>query len=66
MPFYIVCQKKKNNPRMDVRICQKKCELKDDCKEYIAFHNIAVQKEDPPISAESQSIQMELAWDKIP
>ena len=65
MPFYIVCQKKKNNPRMDVRICQKKCELKDDCKEYISFHNIAVQKEDLPFSAESQSIQMELAWDKI-
>jgi len=61
MSFYIVCQKKRNNPRMDIRICQKKCELKDDCKEYISLHKVAVQEKDLLLSTESGSmIQMEL------
>jgi hypothetical protein len=38
MTAYIVCQKKRNNPRMDVRICQKKCDMKDGCKEFLS-HN---------------------------
>jgi len=38
MTSYIVCQKKRNNPRMDVRICQKKCDMKDGCKEFLS-HN---------------------------
>jgi len=36
MSFYIVCQKKRNNPRMDVRICQKKCDMKEGCKEFLS------------------------------
>ena len=43
MSDYIVCHKKRNNPRMNVRICQKKCQLKDDCKEYIAFQKVGIQ-----------------------
>ncbi len=57
MPFYIVCQKKRNNPRMDVRVC-KKCKLKDDCKEYMAFQELVAQKEGPLFSTESRAIQM--------
>lgn len=34
MPIYIVCRKKRNNPRMDVRICEMKCNMKDDCGEF--------------------------------
>ena len=37
MSLYIVCQKKRNNPRMDTRICQKKCQLKNECKEYLSI-----------------------------
>ncbi|MFH1123795.1 MAG: hypothetical protein V1758_09080 [Pseudomonadota bacterium] len=43
MSYYIVCQRKRNNPRVDVCICEKKCPLKDDCKEYIAYHKIVLQ-----------------------
>ena len=60
MSSYIVCQKKRNNPRMDIRICQKKCELKDECQEYLSLHKIAVQEKELLLSAESDSIQIEL------
>jgi hypothetical protein len=39
---------------MDVRICQAKCDLKDDCKEYISYIRVLVQDKnaslptDPP------------------
>jgi hypothetical protein len=46
---------------MDIRICQKKCELKDECKEYLSFHKIAVQEKDLLLSTESRPIQMELS-----
>ncbi|MBN1103781.1 MAG: hypothetical protein JXL84_10245 [Deltaproteobacteria bacterium] len=36
MPVYIVCRKKRNNPRMDVRICELKCAFKDECEEFKA------------------------------
>ena len=32
---YLCCQKKRNNPRLDIRICTKKCSLKDDCEKYL-------------------------------
>jgi hypothetical protein len=31
---YVVCQKKKNNPRMPLPICIKKCDLKEECPGY--------------------------------
>jgi len=37
MPYYIVCHKKRNNPRMDVRVCETKCTSKEECKEF-ALH----------------------------
>ena len=39
MSLYIVCQKKRNNPRMNIRICQKKCSMKDVCEEYLSSQN---------------------------
>ena len=32
--MYIWCQKKRNHPRLDIRVCKEKCDLKDDCNEY--------------------------------
>ena len=61
MSSYIVCQKKRNNPRMDIRICQKKCSLKDDCKEYISVHNIIAQDRDIHFSPENQPVALEAA-----
>ncbi len=52
MSNYIVCRKKRNNPRMHVRICQAKCDLKDDCKEFISYLKILVQDKNPSLSAD--------------
>jgi hypothetical protein len=37
MADYIVCHNKRNSPRLNVRICQEKCPLKNKCKEYMAY-----------------------------
>lgn len=61
MQYYIVCQKKRNNPRMDVRICQKKCDMKDECKEYMSIYETMVQKEAVQLAEDTHSIHMEAA-----
>ena len=48
MSEYIVCQKKRNNPRMNVRICRKKCELKDECPEYQSINDVLAEKDEMP------------------
>ncbi|MBW1997206.1 MAG: hypothetical protein JRJ29_04490 [Deltaproteobacteria bacterium] len=45
MPYYIVCNRKRNNPRMDVRICKSKCPDKEQCKAFKVFTKILVPKE---------------------
>lgn len=37
MADYLFCTKKKNTPRIDVRICQKKCPYKEECQGYLAY-----------------------------
>lgn len=37
MSDYIFCTRKKNNPRINVRVCQKKCIFRDNCKEFMAY-----------------------------
>ena len=61
MSQYIVCQKKRNNPRMNVRICQKKCDIKNECKEYAAIFESMIQNEVIQLSEDVQSIQMKAA-----
>jgi len=58
MSYYIVCQKKRNNPRMDVRICQKKCDQKDDCAEYISHVKVLAQSESVSSYAESHPVAL--------
>ena len=48
---YIVFQKKRNNPRMDIRVCQKKCDLKDDCEEFCAINETETMTRDMPINS---------------
>ena len=43
MSHYIVCQRKRNTPRVDVRICETKCPFKEGCPEYMAYHNTMIQ-----------------------
>jgi hypothetical protein len=61
MSYYVFCHKKRNNPRMDVRICEKKCPLRDECQEYIDYHKRTHQNEDLPVGSESQSPNLEAA-----
>jgi hypothetical protein len=58
MSLYIVCQKKRNNPRMDVRICQKKCDLKDGCKEFAAHNSSETKELNVQIPVEQHGMQM--------
>lgn len=44
MSYYIVCHKKRNNPRVDVRICERKCPEKDFCTEYCAYQSVIRQE----------------------
>jgi hypothetical protein len=39
MADYLFCTRKKNTPRIDVRICEKKCPYKEECKEYLAYRH---------------------------
>ena len=57
MPNYIVCQKKRNNPRMDIRICEKKCDQKDNCDEYLSIHKITSQEGSTDLQVENGSFQ---------
>ena len=46
MVDYIVCQKKRNSPRLSIRICIEKCPEKDDCAQFKAIYkNYRVQNE---------------------
>jgi hypothetical protein len=44
MADYIVCHSKRNSPRLNVRICQEKCPLKDECKEYLSYLKASAEK----------------------
>lgn len=54
MADYIVCQKKRNSPRLSIRICMEKCPDKDNCTEYqAALKHIA--QTDAPVYRESRN-----------
>lgn len=61
MPDYIVCQKKRNNPRMDVRICERKCLQKEECKEYLAHLRLLPQDARPSLEADAPPLELEAA-----
>jgi hypothetical protein len=53
MAHYIVCHKKRNAPRLDVRVCQQKCPLKNECQSYLAYVKPPVDKEEIPLGKDS-------------
>ena len=61
MSYYIVCHKKRNNPRVNIQICQKKCTEKEDCKEYISCTRTAIQREDITPPPNGQPVTLEAA-----
>jgi hypothetical protein len=34
MTEYLVCTRKRNAPRLDIRVCRERCAFKDQCREY--------------------------------
>jgi len=61
MSHYIVCHKKRNNPRMNIQICQKKCTEKEDCQEYISCARTALEPKDILPSDGQQPVTLEAA-----
>ena len=61
MAYYIVCQKKRNNPRMDILICRKKCDIKNECAEYETSSKILSQNDSAIQGNEIETVQMEAA-----
>jgi len=58
MSQYIVCYRKRNNPRMDIRVCEQKCPVKDDCKDFLA-HN--AQQPETPTHAQPETEELKAA-----
>jgi hypothetical protein len=59
MSTYIVCHKKRNNPRMNVRICEKKCDLRNECQEYLSYRRADDRKKnDILLTSESQPLPL--------
>jgi hypothetical protein len=44
MTDYVVCHRKRNSPRLSVRICKEKCPFKEECKEYLSCLKMSLQQ----------------------
>ena len=58
MSDYIVCHRKRNSPRLNVRICQERCAYKSDCKEYLAYIRLPINQK--PLSLSTEVPHMDL------
>ena len=61
MSYYIVCQKKRSNPRMDIRICDKKCDMKNECPDYKSSCKVLIKENASIRLSGMEAIQMEAA-----
>jgi hypothetical protein len=61
MPDYIVCRKKRNNPRMDIRICEKRCPFKEECKDFRAHHETPSSQNEIAPPLQPPSIELDAA-----
>ena len=43
---------------MDVRICEKKCGLKEECKEFVSFHKSEIKGVSIQMPVAQQGVQM--------
>ena len=39
---YIICEKRKGSPKVNVEVCRRKCKFADDCKSYTQYLNSSV------------------------
>ncbi len=61
MAHYIVCHKKRNNPRVDIRICEMKCPEKETCSEFLACKENMLQEGEAPSTKESHPLGLRAA-----
>jgi hypothetical protein len=47
MAIYLTCEKKRNAPRMDVRVCEHKCEQKGKCQQFQGYLKSLVELSAP-------------------
>jgi hypothetical protein len=61
MSNYIVCHKKRNNPRVDIRICQKKCDSKEACQTYLThLAASSLPEKNAPLSGETPPLTLSM------
>ena len=53
MADYIVCHRKRNSPRLSIRICEEKCPFKEACKEYTTHLKVSLHHSKGAVSRES-------------
>jgi hypothetical protein len=46
---------------MDIRICERRCPEKEECKEYLAYHAAAPQGPQPALQAEASPWELKAA-----
>jgi hypothetical protein len=46
---------------MDIRICERKCPEKEECKEYLAYHRVAPQDAQPALQADAPPLELKAA-----
>ena len=61
MAAYVVCHKKRNAPRLNTRICQEKCPLKNECKEYLSTLNGALKQGQVPVDPERPAVVLPIS-----
>jgi hypothetical protein len=54
MAEYVVCQKKRNSPRLSIQICMEKCPDKDACDQYQARLKKDIVQPEPSLFQESR------------
>ena len=44
---YIVCEKRKGNPKVNVEVCRRKCKFTEECKPYNRYLDTSASEEFP-------------------
>jgi len=51
---YIICEKRKGNPKVNVEVCRRKCKFMEECKSYMKYLK-APPLEEPSLDVGSQT-----------
>ncbi|MBW1682104.1 MAG: hypothetical protein JRF59_08395 [Deltaproteobacteria bacterium] len=55
MSVYIVCPRKRSAPRVNILVCRRKCDFKDDCQVYREESQSAPSETEPVMIADHES-----------